>query len=280
MLSIERDSFRTVVELDNLEVLHARRLTRRYVRHFHTGYAFGVIDEGALGFDYRGNSLVAGSGNISLVIPGEVHTGYPLDADGWSYRMLYMQPSSLSAILTDLGGKPGELPFFPMGVINDRDLADRLRSVHALLSRPGTPLLEMENNLQTFLREMVLRYAINRTSPVRPKAEPVAVKQVRQYLDENYALDVSIDELCRLTNLTRYHLVHTFSRQVGLPPFAYQRQVRLQHAREWLREGYSISMTAALTGFADQSHLTRWFKQTWGMTPGEYRNSVQYPLPL
>jgi AraC-like DNA-binding protein len=50
-------------------------------------------------------------------------------------------------------------------------------------------------------------------------------------------------------------------------------------ARALLEQGCRPAKAAALTGFADQPHLTRWFRRVVGVTPGVYRNSVQDRSP-
>jgi AraC-like DNA-binding protein len=44
----------------------------------------------------------------------------------------------------------------------------------------------------------------------------------------------------------------------------------LNRARRLLRAGEPIAAVAAETGFADQSHLGRLFRRTFGTTPGAY----------
>ncbi|HYM70106.1 MAG TPA: helix-turn-helix transcriptional regulator, partial [bacterium] len=66
------------------------------------------------------------------------------------------------------------------------------------------------------------------------------------------------------------HLCRTFHREVGLPPHAYQTQVRVERARSLLRNGVPIAEAAAAVGFYDQAHLTRQFKRVIGVTPGQY----------
>jgi AraC-like DNA-binding protein len=267
---------RRIDHLDHLEVLHACYHNHTFPRHTHMGYAFGVIEAGALGFYYRGVNLVAPAGCINLVLPDEVHTGYPAGGEGWTYRMLYLQSSTLGRVMRELGGGTAEQPYFTSGVIRDDDLAERLRIIHRLLEQPGLPRMEQEYWLNDFLVRMVQRHASNRPAARHSGGCKGVVTLVKSYLEENYPLDISIDDLCQLTHLTRFHLVHLFSQAAGIPPHAYQRQVRLQHAKEFLSAGYSITAAAAAAGFADQSHLTRWFKRVWGFTPGEYSNSVQY----
>jgi AraC-like DNA-binding protein len=56
-----------------------------------------------------------------------------------------------------------------------------------------------------------------------------------------------------------------------MAPSDYQRQLRVRAARRLLGHGVSPARAAAETGFADQAHLTRWFRRYCGVTPGAYR---------
>jgi AraC-like DNA-binding protein len=71
------------------------------------------------------------------------------------------------------------------------------------------------------------------------------------------------------------HLVRSFSREVGLPPKRYHAHVRLAFARRLLAEGRSATWVAHECGFADQSHLSRRFKQCYGITPGAFQAQCQ-----
>ena len=89
---------------------------------------------------------------------------------------------------------------------------------------------------------------------------------------------MGLEVLSHLTHLSRYHLVRVFSKSVGPPPHAYLRQVRVDRAKALLAAGCPVAEAAVATGFTDQSHLHRWFKRLWGVTPGGYRQSVQDEL--
>jgi AraC-like DNA-binding protein len=68
------------------------------------------------------------------------------------------------------------------------------------------------------------------------------------------------------------YLLRTFKRTVGLPLHGYLNQLRVEHARVLLRRGEPPAPAAALS-FVDQSHLTRWFKAAFGVTPGQYASA-------
>jgi AraC-like DNA-binding protein len=78
-------------------------------------------------------------------------------------------------------------------------------------------------------------------------------------------------EVGAIAGVTSSHLVRSFSRAVGLPPRSYHAQVRLARARRLLAEGKSPTWVAYECGFADQSHLSRRFKECHGVTPGAFQ---------
>lgn len=259
-----------VPHLPGLELLRASQQTQVFPRHTHEHYAVGVIERGALGFYYRGENVVASSGDINLCLPGEVHTGEPAAEGGWSYRMFYLEPALLERLTGELSGRSGTLPFFSPGMLQDAALARRLHALHQLFESPEILPLERETRLLEVLGDFVRRYADAPLPALPTGREPAAVGQVKDYLHAHYAEEITLTKLAQLTGLSRYHLVRVFRDTTGVPPHAYLRQLRVERAKCALGEGRSIAQVALAMGFADQSHLTRWFKRFWGYTPGHY----------
>jgi AraC-like DNA-binding protein len=94
---------------------------------------------------------------------------------------------------------------------------------------------------------------------------------VRHLLDDRFPEDLSADDLAAAVGLSRFQVTRRFQLAYGMPPSAYLRQVRLRDARRRLATGEAIGTAAVSSGFADQSHLTRWFRRTYGITPGVYQ---------
>ena len=152
-----------VPDLD-LELLHAEHQTQSFPRHTHERYAVGVIEAGALGFHYRGENVVASTGDISLCVPGEAHTGQPAVNEGWTYRMFYVETSWLETLTSEIADKPRSLPFFRSGVIADVALARQLRTLHIRL--------EDAADLETRARNYPLRRADATHRALRRRASP------------------------------------------------------------------------------------------------------------
>ncbi|MEW6137819.1 MAG: AraC family transcriptional regulator [Thermodesulfobacteriota bacterium] len=262
-------------ELGDVELLKASYCTHSFAKHFHECYAFGVIESGALGFFYRGKNVVASEGEINLAIPGESHDGFAAAEHGWRYRMLYVSTDLVSRAVSEVTDKPGGLPFFREGVIQDRALAARIRSCHVSLERRQASLLEKETSLLAIIVDLVTRHAEEKPIPSKAPVGHRSVGRAREYLHAHYGDKISLEKLSTVAGLSRYHLLRLFAREVGLPPHAYLIQVRVRKAKELMTQGMPLAEVALCTGFCDQSHLNRLFKRVVGVAPGEYSKIVQ-----
>jgi AraC-like DNA-binding protein len=107
---------------------------------------------------------------------------------------------------------------------------------------------------------------------------PDGVVRARDYLREHATESVSLETLAKEAFLSKYHLLRSFRRALGLTPHEYQMQLRLARARRLLADGSAISRATYDAGFSDQSHLTRRFIAFYGMTPARYARQVTSPL--
>jgi len=268
-------------DLGGLELLRATYVEHRFSRHAHEGFAIGVIESGVEATDLRAftgglkERVLMPGGTVAAINPGEVHTGHAArEAGWWTYRMLYPKPEVLARVASELAGEEREAPFFPEPVIHDYALVREILGLHAALEDPATPSLEREELLFSALARLILRHSGDRPGGRAAGRERRAVRAAREYLEANFAGDVSLDSLARECGLSPFHLTRTFSRELGAPPHVYLTRVRLDHAKRLLAAGVPAGEVAATAGFADQSHLTRRFKGWFGVTPGRYAASV------
>lgn len=253
-----------------VELLRAHYITHSFGRHTHDTFAIGVIQQGAEEFSYRGETHVAIAGSIALINPCEVHTGHAATEAGWTYRMLYPDVQLLQQAAMQMSESREPIPYFPNPVVYDDDLMGLMVRLHMALETHASQL-EQDSRLLWTLSQLIWRYGGDRPSLQTLGNESRAIQTVRQYLEAHYAENVALKTLGAIANLSSFHLLRTFRKQVGLPPHEYLNQIRFRQAKKLLQQGYSISDVAHRTGFADQSHLTRQFKRMIGVTPGQYR---------
>lgn len=273
----EKVKFWRLPELHNLELLYAKYTHQSFAKHMHEGFAIGVIEQGGLRFSYRKKKNIASPGCINLVIPGEAHDGTAVSSEGWAYRMFYLDSALMEQAVYELSGKTGKLPFFAAGVIQDNSMADFIRNFHVRLEKEKEkmPIMEQESMLLAMLTGFITRHATQKVGAKSLASNNRAVTITREFIEDNYMQNISLQELSRLCTLSPFHLLRTFKESVGVPPHIYLKQVRIKRAKAFLAQGFSLSYAAQETGFADQSHFARQFKQITGITPKTYSNIVQ-----
>lgn len=86
---------------------------------------------------------------------------------------------------------------------------------------------------------------------------------------------ISLNRLSSIAGISKYHLLHSFTRQKGISPYSYLETVRISRAKKLLEQGESPLEAAFATGFYDQSHFTNLFKKFIGLTPRQYGGIFQ-----
>jgi AraC-like DNA-binding protein len=157
-------------------------------------------------------------------------------------------------------------------VIEDADLARRLNHLHHLLEDPSGSLLEHQSRLLMALAHLITRYADDPPPLGQTGAESDPIRQVRDFIDDQFRHNIALDDLVAVAHLSPFYLVRVFTKEVGLPPHAYLTQRRVMAACRLLRVGVSPAQAAVEVGFVDQSHLHRHFKRIMGLTPGLYQS--------
>jgi AraC family transcriptional regulator len=97
-----------------------------------------------------------------------------------------------------------------------------------------------------------------------------------EYLEAHYRERVSCVEVAAHAGVHPSYLAELFRRQLQVSLGEWVRNRRLEYARDALRDATTpISSIAFEAGFADQSHLTRLFRDRFGVTPAEYRRALE-----
>ena len=152
-------------------------------------------------------------------------------------------------------------------LVTDAELGAQVAALVAQLRRPLRPI-----DCAATIGPVLERLAACGTPTVAARNGRVATPlgPIRDYLRAHLAEPVTTEELARVSGLTEWHLIRAFHREFGLPPHAYHTRLRLTAASELLMEGLGVSAAAYECGFADQSHLSRKFKEVYGLTPAAW----------
>jgi AraC family transcriptional regulator len=148
----------------------------------------------------------------------------------------------------------------------DQSLLDLARNL-ALESAndyPNGPMFwnELASN---FIDGLVARHTSELECQARGMLGKDVLKRLRDYVIAHLDQPVEVSTLAKMAGRSPFHFTRVFTRSVGVSPHRYVVHLRLQRAVELVRDGRSgLAEIAACTGFADQSHLSRWVRRVHG----------------
>jgi AraC family transcriptional regulator len=105
-------------------------------------------------------------------------------------------------------------------------------------------------------------------SPLENKLSPRTWRMVRDYIEDHLDSDLGLTDLAEVAGLSPFHFARCFKETTGSSPHQYVIARRVERARTLLASSQlGLAQIAAQCGFSDQSHLSRQFKRSFGVTP-------------
>ena len=256
------DSIRFGPSAHGIERAEIYLSTCAFESHRHDTYAIGITTAGVQTFHYRGSRHICMPGQLHVLHPDEAHDGAAGTDGGFGYRILYIAPE---LVREALAGRA--LPFVGEPI---QEPVPGARLIASLLADIDEPINELSS------AEIGVAVADGLVSlsgqPDRRRAaiDTRAVELVRDYLAAHPREQTPAPTLEKIAGTDRYTITRHFRWAFGTSPDRYRTLRRLSLARAAIESGQSLARVAAEAGFADQSHMTRQFKRTYGMTPSRW----------
>lgn len=254
-----------------IETIRAHFEGHAYDPHWHDSYLVGYTEQGIQQFHCRREVQRSVPGKVFTLEPGEIHDGYAVAPEGFTYSMLYLDPQwmerELRALFEDAPARCQ--PGFARTLSEDPQLISAIGRAFEVLQQPELRIVR-QSALDALLGQMTAQLHWRTRQAIDPRL-PLAAQRARDYLHDHLDQDIGLDDLATISGVDRYRLTRAFKMAFGLAPHAYLVQLRLARARHLLARGATPAAVAVALGFADQSHLGRWFRRAYGLTPAHYR---------
>jgi AraC-like DNA-binding protein/mannose-6-phosphate isomerase-like protein (cupin superfamily) len=261
---------------NGLELQRGRRVSSyQLVPHFHDEYQLMFVLEGSREIRFGRDSRVFGAGTLTIVNPGEAHSTRCGGELGSSFRTMHIPVALLKDAVEALGKRTVEEPVFRFEIPGPSTARSFLAAHLACEFRQDN--LQADDLLVDFVINLIDNSELQGRTP-RNLSIDREVRLARDYIDNFFARELTLDEIAAAAGISKFHLVRKFKRAMRMPPHAYQIRIRLKYARRLLAQGMPIKQVAAEAGFADASHLGRWFRQIVGFTPAYYQRMID-PVP-
>ena len=260
--SLGSDSIRFGPSANGIERAEVHLAACAFEPHRHDTYAIGITTAGVQTFRYRGSRRVCLPGQLHVLHPDELHDGAAGTDEGFGYRILYIPPD---LVRDALGG--AELPFVADPVQAPIPATRRIASLLIDIAEPINELTSAE------IAAAVADSLVSLSGKARHRQARIdltAVQLVREYLTVHACEPTPASTLEQVAGIDRFTIARHFRWAFGTSPDRYRTLRRLAVARAAIEGGRSLARAAVEAGFADQSHMTRQFKRTYGLTPGRW----------
>jgi AraC family transcriptional regulator len=192
----------------------------------------------------------------------------------------YLPRAALDALADEADApRVGELVYKPAVSHRDPVLRGLAEALLPLFRAPDQAnRLFMDHLMLTVGHHVATRYGGMRPPTGRAFGglTPLQERRAKELLTHSISGDMPLSELARECGLSLRSFSRAFRKSVGAPPHRWVIQQRIELAKALLRnDPMSLAEIAVECGFSDQSHFTRFFTATVGVSPGFWRQTVR-----
>lgn len=233
-----------------------------------SSYLCFMVTDGFGSLEYEGREYKLAAGDCAFIDCRKAYSHKCADSL-WTLKWAHFYGSNMSGIYDKYKERGGRCAFTPENPYSFRALFDELYDVAASSSYIRD--MQIYEKLTTLLT-LLMQESWNPVKRVTGASKKQNLQKIKDYLDNNYAKKISLNDLAEKFFINKYYLIRIFKEQFGTTVTGYLMQVRITHAKQLLRfSDMPIEKIAADCGMADANYFSRMFKKVEGITPGEYR---------
>ena len=236
--------------------------------HMHPAWQLTASLKGEFRFHTRDKMITIRPGEWILIAPGIMHDAGSKSEHSYAMQIFFRR------------FPPGLLPEFAQRFNLRRDIfikgsADREILVNVSEEFPKKCSAENQfsrsNKIFYSLAFMLAALSgIPEDDGEKTKRDP-AMEHVMEFMEEHFAEPLGIADFAEKAGLSESRFAAVFQKAAGCSPMKYFNAVRLGHAQSFLLDGHSVKESSILAGFSSETYFCRCFRQSLGISPGEFQ---------
>ncbi len=253
----------------------------------HEFFEMVYIKRGNAVFEISGKPAQLGPNDIIIIKPNQSHKFIVKSQEGCefivlSFRFVSNTNSEFSEVplgdfLNFVSGKESGA-FITLKVSQKNEIINILNSI--LKERENTDigseflnhLLVME--LFVFISRALKMEWESSIMNVSPKVKEL-IHISANYINNNFERDITIGDIAKYVFLSSSYFTRAFKEEMGVSPINYLLKIRIERSKEMLGDfKLKIGDIALSVGFSNQQRFNEIFKKYEGMTPLQYRKSI------
>ena len=272
MTKFMREQFQYISSsnLTGVSFLSVRMQEFTYSTHAHEEYSIGITRKGRQDFFTNGVFHKSEAGNIIFFNPEQSHDGCAGGSDELEYDMLYIPRETLINLMGSLGCISPNKTRLSDSLFRDELLA---RSIVSACHH-----LELRSSIEEEAAFLSITHSVLRlgggtldTKKFFGRKDALLLR-AQDFILSNIHQKLSIDDICQVANMSKYHFIRVFNEQYGMTPHQYVINCRLNRVKQQLEQGHQTTKIALELGFSDINHLNRQFRRVFGITAYQYQN--------
>ena len=202
--------------------------------------------------------------------PNQVHRYDPSDQE--KYLLFIINPDLMPELARAFSGSAPTCPIV-RGVGNDPYMHQLLMTLSRTEQMPADYREAITKGyLLAFFGELLSRMSFKQTNP----SDSMTLRSIVSFCAQNYGRELTLATLEEELHLSKYYISHLFGSKIGTGFNDYINALRVSEACRYLRRSNkSITEISTLVGFGTLRTFNRAFFKQVGMSPSEYRRSVQ-----
>ncbi|WP_417698632.1 AraC family transcriptional regulator [Psychromonas sp.] len=260
--------------LPGVSCLRSKMVEFCYSKHAHEEYSIGVTKKGKQEFFTNGSYECCTPGNIMLFTPEQVHDGSSSDGQILEYDMLYIHPYTLEKMMDALGEKVSYRKKVKQSIFKDLELSNKIVKASSLIRDSKLSIIEEENLILDIANSMLRIQNIQENSNISRNRKDSILLKAQDYILSYFDKNISIDDICKEIGISKYHFIRLFNQHFGMTPHQFIINTRLNNVKSALHSNTPVNAVAFDFGFSDISHMNRFFKKAYGITPKQYQEQI------
>ena len=261
--SYAREHYLYVQEIGTLQSLEPHISKRQNLNSF----LFLVVLDGEGTLNYSGTRHRISAGDCALINCARPYSHESSATHPWSRKWVHFNGLEASYDYDYFISRENSYLFRPRSILPFTDVLDQLY----LCQQNKNPLVELTSN--KYLTDIItLCFTENESLKLGEYTIPDKLKQIHEYISENYFRKISLEDLADRFFISKFHLSREYKKIYGITLGNALTNLRLSHAKSMLRfSDDSVDTIALSCGFQDTGYFIKVFKKAENMTPLQYR---------
>lgn len=255
----------------NRDEEYSARMTvnNTYPSHLHKQAELIYVTKGRIEVTIRDEKEILSQGDLSLCFPNQPHSTKSLGDS--SAILIIFNPDFAEHFLKELTKNVPSEPFLTSSQL---PLEVKLAIKSLLECYSAHKDYRIAQGYISIILGCLMPFFALKPIQSAPSDAIDVCQQLIDYVSNNFMNDITLDVIAHDLGLNKYYISHIFSERIQESFPQYLGKCRAEHAAKLLRTTTTpVTDIGYASGFNSNRTFYRAFKQIYGMTPQEYRNT-------